>query len=214
MFQTRAGKLPPPEELEAGALARLRAQGLGELPWNAQSLRFLARCRFVERWGGQREWPAFGEDPLLNTTADWLVPFGNWSGGALWNERTILTALETLLGRERRRALDKLAPETWTLPSGASKRLDYESGEVPVLSARLQEFFGCRTTPTLCGQPLLLDLLGPSGRTVQRTRDLDGFWDRAYPLVKKELKGRYPRHPWPDDPRAALPTSRAKPRKR
>jgi ATP-dependent helicase HrpB len=107
-------------------------------------------------------------------------------------------------------AVMRLAPETWLLPSGTRKRLDYEAGDVPVIAARLQEFFGCRETPLLCGQPLMLYLLSPAGRPVQITRDLDGFWERSYPAVKKELMGRYPRHYWPDDPRAAMPISQAK----
>jgi ATP-dependent helicase HrpB len=114
------------------------------------------------------------------------------------------------LGWENRRTLDEVAPETWLLPSGTRKRLDYEAGDAPVIAARLQEFFGCRETPRLCGQPLMLHLLSPAGRPVQITQDLDGFWERSYPAVKKELMGRYPRHYWPDDPRAAKPTAQAK----
>jgi ATP-dependent helicase HrpB len=198
------------EALQAGAWERLRAAGLGVLPWNAGSKRWLARCRFVERSGQAAGWPGFGEEELRDQAETWLFPFGDWSGKPVWDERTLQSALEYRLGRERRRQLDQLAPEQWTLPSGSNKRLDYERQEVPVLAGRLQEFFGCRTTPMLCGQPLLLDLLSPAGRTVQLTRDLDGFWDRAYPEVRKELRGRYPRHHWPENPRLAQATARTK----
>ena len=94
---------------------------------------------------------------------------------------------------------------SWSAVQGAGNQ---------IVAARLQEFFGCRETPRLCGEPVLLHLLSPAGRPVQITRDLGGFWERSYPEVKKELRGRYPKHPWPDDPLAAEPTARAKPRKR
>jgi ATP-dependent helicase HrpB len=205
--------VPPPETLRTQALHRLHAQGLASLPWNPTAKRFLARCRFVEKWGQQPGWPEFAEVSLLEKAETWLMPFGEWNGSAVWNEQTLLTALENYLGWDFKRRLDNLAPESLALPSGSSKRLDYETSEVPVVSARLQEFFGCVTTPKISGQPLLLDLLSPAGRTVQRTRDLDGFWDRAYADVKKDLMGRYPRHYWPDNPREAEPTRRVKPKK-
>lgn len=212
VLQAKNGGLPAPEILTAEALARLRERGLADLPWSPSTRRFLARCRFVEKWSGRAGWPEFAEAALLAKAGDWLAPFGNWTGGAVWDETALTAALENYLGWERRKPLDELAPESLTLPSGSKKRLDYETGDVPVLSARLQEFFGCVTTPAICGQPLLLDLLSPAGRTVQLTRDLDGFWDRAYPEVKKELMGRYPRHYWPDNPREAKATARTKPK--
>jgi ATP-dependent helicase HrpB len=143
----------------------------------------------------------------------WLLPFGNWEGGAVFTGESLLQALIGRLGWENRRILDEVAPETWLLPSGTRKRLDYKAGDVPVIAAKLQEFFGCRETPLLYGQPLMLHLLSPAGRPVQITQDLDGFWERSYPAVKKELMGRYPRHYWPDDPRAAKPTAQAKKKK-
>jgi ATP-dependent helicase HrpB len=210
MLKEKIGGLPALEVFQQAALTRLRNKGLGELPWDSASQRFLARCRFVEKWGTRPGWPQFSDEILLTHAAEWLVSYGHWGGGVVWAEADLLSALEGYLGWERQRLLAELAPESLTLPSKTTKKLDYESSEVPVLSARLQEFFGCRTTPRVCGQPLLLDLLSPAGRTVQRTRDLDGFWDRAYPMVKKEMMGRYPRHHWPDDPRAARATARVK----
>jgi len=214
VLKERSGQLPPREAIQQATLSRLHGQGLASLPWNPTSRRFLARCRFVEKWGCQNGWPEFGDSELAADAETWLAPFGHWSGGPVWDEASLLSALESRLSWNQRRLLDDLAPESWTLPSGSVKKLDYESNEVPVISARLQEFFGCVTTPRICNQPLLLDLLSPAGRTVQRTRDLDGFWDRAYPDVKKDLMGRYPRHYWPDNPREAHATARAKPRKK
>jgi len=210
VLKEQGNRFPPPDVLREAALSRLQNKGLAELPWNEGSQSFLARCRFVEKEGQRAGWPHFAEGKLLEEMGSWLIPFGKWDGSAVWNEQSVFSALENYLGWNRRKLLDKLAPERLSLPSGSIKRLDYKTGEAPILSARLQEFYGCATTPQVCGRPLLLDLLSPAGRTVQLTRDLDGFWDRAYPEVKKELMGRYPRHYWPDNPREAAATARAK----
>jgi len=107
-------------------------------------------------------------------------------------------------------------PESVTVPSGQPRRLEYPDGEPPVLAVKLQELFGLADTPRVGGGrvPVTLHLLSPAGRPIQVTQDLKGFWERTYPEVRKELKGRYPRHPWPDDPWTATPTHRAKPRPR
>lgn len=209
----KAGVTPSADNLRQAAQARLASGGLEALPWNDAARRFGARCRFVGKYGHRAGWPDFSPAALLAEIDRWLMPCGNWQGGAVFSGDALLQALANRLGWENRRALDELAPETWTLPSGTRKQLDYEAGDVPVLAARLQEFFGCRETPRLCGQALLLHLLSPAGRPVQVTGDLDGFWERSYLAVKKELLGRYPRHHWPDDPRAALPTARTKKKK-
>ena len=205
---------PPPDELRPAVSARIAREGLESLPWNEAARRFCARALFVGKSGHRQGWPDFSAAALLAEIAVWLLPFANWQGGPVFAGESLFQALTDRLGWENRHALDELAPETWTLPSGTTKRLDYASGDVPVLAARLQEFFGCRSTPLICGQPLVLHLLSPAGRPVQVTRDLDGFWERAYPAVKKELLGRYPRHYWPDDPRTAEPTAKAKKKRR
>lgn len=208
----RVGPLPPLETLQAAANARLEKSGLADLPWTEKSRRLLARCRWVQRWGTQAHWPDFSEKSLLAGVSEWLFPFGNWREGEIFEEGSLAAALEHRLDWRQRKLLDELAPERLLLPSGSLKKPDYESGDIPVLAARLQDFFGCRTTPALCGQPLLLNLLSPAGRTVQLTRDLDGFWERGYPEVKKELQGRYPRHAWPENPRAAHAAGKRKPK--
>jgi ATP-dependent helicase HrpB len=123
-------------------------------------------------------------------------------------------ALLSLLPYDGHRQLDALAPTHCTVPSGSRIPIDY-AATVPVLAVRLQELFGLDRTPVIAGgrQPLLLHLLSPASRPVQVTQDLSGFWKNSYHEVKKELKGRYPKHHWPDDPLTAQPTSRAKPRK-
>ncbi len=206
----KPGFIPPPDDLRPAVSERIARRGLECLPWNDAARRFCDRALFVGKSGHRPGWPDFSAAALLAEIEAWLLPFANWRGGPVFTGDSLLQALTGRLGRENKRALEELAPETWTLPSGTTKRLAYASGDVPVLAARLQEFFGCRETPLLCGQPLVLHLLSPAGRPVQVTRDLDGFWERAYPSVKKELLGRYPRHYWPDDPRAAEPTARTK----
>jgi ATP-dependent helicase HrpB len=210
LLEEKRGVAPSPDDLRQAVRERLAREGLEALPWNDEARRFRSRCLFVGRCGRHERWPDFSPRALADDLDQWLLPFGNWKGGAVFTGESLLHALFGRLGWEHRRILDEAAPETWLLPSGTSKRLDYEAGHVPVLAARLQEFFGCRETPRLCGQPLMLHLLSPAGRPVQITQDIDGFWECSYPAVKKELMGRYPRHYWPDDPRAAKPTARAK----
>ena len=117
-----------------------------------------------------------------------------------------------MLGWEKRQALDRLAPSHVTVPSGSRLPIDYGAGDVPVLAVRLQELFGARETPAVASGrvPLLLHLLSPAGRPLQVTRDLGGFWTGSYPQVRSEMRGRYPKHPWPEDPLTAPPTARAK----
>lgn len=204
--------LPPADAMMEKIRERLSLEGMSSLPWSAAANSLLARCRFIQRCGSQEGWPDFSGDALSAEMNQWLMPFARCQGGPVFTEEIVLSALENRLGRERR-LLDTLAPGQVTLPSGTRKPVDYESGDIPVVAARLQEFFGCRETPRLCGEPVLLHLLSPAGRPVQITRDLGGFWERSYPDVKKELRGRYPKHQWPDDPLAAEPTARAKPLK-
>ncbi len=210
LLDEKRGIAPAPDEIRQAVRERLAREGLEALPWNDAARRFHARCLFAAGCGRHERWPDFSPGALMDDQDLWLLPFGNWEGGAVFTAESLLQALISRLGRENRRILDEAAPETWLLPSGTRKRLDYEAGDVPVIAARLQEFFGCRETPRLCGQSLILHLLSPAGRPVQITRDLDGFWERSYSAVKKELMGRYPRHYWPDDPRAAKPTAQTK----
>jgi len=208
-----SGTIPPEQELRQFALERIVKEGLDCLPWSDHARRLCAKINFVHKHGGQSNWPDFTQESLISDIEQWLIPHGSYSGRAIFDEEIVLNALKNRLGWENLRTIENLAPDQYTLPSGTRKTIDYGSGEIPILAARIQEFFGSTETPKLCGEPLLLHLLSPAGRPIQITRDLDGFWDRAYPDVKKELRGRYPRHYWPDDPRVAEPTSRAKPRK-
>ncbi|MGL4369959.1 MAG: ATP-dependent helicase C-terminal domain-containing protein, partial [Spirochaetota bacterium] len=203
--------LPSEEDIAAAVLEKIRREGLACLPWNDSSRSFLARCRFVSRMR-KDGWPGFSDEALLADCGQWLIPFVRDENPVI-DEDALQKGLSLRLGWENERSLAQLAPLSLSLPSGSSRAIDYESGDIPVLAARLQEFFGCSETPKICGVDIMLHLLSPAGRPVQITRDLGGFWDRAYPEVKKELMGRYPRHYWPENPREAEPTARAKPRK-
>ena len=131
-------------------------------------------------------------------------------------EDDLANALKSGLDWSLRQRIDALAPTRITVPSGMERRIEYAHGQPPVLAVKLQELFGLADTPRIGGGriPVTLHLLSPAGRPIQVTQDLKGFWERTYPEVRKELKGRYPRHPWPDDPWTATPTHRAKPRER
>ncbi|MEZ4467351.1 MAG: ATP-dependent helicase C-terminal domain-containing protein [bacterium] len=125
----------------------------------------------------------------------------------------LVATLRGLLGRDAAQALDRHAPPTLTLPDGTSARIEYgDPAEPPVVAGRIQQFFGLATTPVVGGEPVRLHLLAPNNRPAQITSDLASFWANGYQAVRKDLRGRYPKHPWPDDPLAATPTGRAKPR--
>jgi ATP-dependent helicase HrpB len=160
-------------------------------------------------------WPDVSDAALAATLADWALP---WIDGVTRRDHfrriDLGAALRSLLTYDQSQILEREAPTHWSVPSGSSIRIDYLDGDVPTLSVRLQEMFGLTRTPSIAGGrlPLVLKLLSPAGRPVQITRDLVSFWDRGYHEVKKDLKGRYPKHHWPDDPYVAEPSRRARPR--
>lgn len=204
-----------PEDALPALLAAIRAKGLDALPWSENARRLRARMQAVREWMPELGLPDVGDQALLDSLETWLAPYlgGKRRFDALSAEE-LSQALSTLFDYEQRRALDAYAPESLVVPSGMSRRIEYAAGEPPVLAVKLQELFGLADTPRVGNGriPVTLHLLSPAGRPIQVTQDLKGFWERTYPEVKKELKGRYPRHPWPDDPWSATPTHRAKPR--
>jgi len=162
-------------------------------------------------------WPDLSETRLLSVPGEWLMP---WLKGIRTREQLatldLLPPLRARLSREQQRLLNERAPASLLVPSGHRVTLDYASGDIPVLAVKLQEMFGLADTPKIAGGrvKVLLHLLSPARKPAQVTQDLKGFWNSGYQQVKKELKGRYPKHPWPDDPWKAAPTRQAKPRKR
>ncbi|SFW74970.1 ATP-dependent helicase HrpB [Luteibacter sp. UNCMF366Tsu5.1] len=208
------------EDATAALLAAIRARGLSSLPWTEQALRLRGRIDALRTWRPELGLPDVGDEALLRDLGRWLAPHlsGKRRLDAL-QAAELSQALASMLDYEQRRALDAHAPDELKVPSGMTRRLDYgtradDPGAPPVLAVKLQELFGLADTPRVADGrvPVMLHLLSPAGRPIQVTQDLAGFWDRTYPEVKKELKGRYPRHPWPDDPWTAAATHRAKPR--
>jgi ATP-dependent helicase HrpB len=204
-----------PEDALPALLAAIRAKGIDVLPWSDNARRLRARMQALRAWMPELGLPDVSSGALLDTLEDWLGPYlnGKRRFDALSAEE-LSQAMGSLFDYEQRRQLDAQVPEALTVPSGMSRRLEYAEGEPPVLAVKLQELFGLADTPRIANGriPVTLHLLSPAGRPIQVTQDLKGFWERTYPEVKKELKGRYPRHPWPDDPWTAAPTHRAKPR--
>ena len=196
-------------------LAALRARGLQALPWSETTQRLRLRVQALRGWRPELDLPDLSDAALLDALETWLAP--RLAGKRRLDAVTaaeLSEALSARLDHAQRRALDTEAPDALTVPSGMTRKLDYAHEQPPVLAVKLQELFGLADTPRIAGGrvPVTLHLLSPGGRPIQVTQDLRGFWDRTYPEVKKELKGRYPRHPWPDDPWSATPTHRAKPR--
>lgn len=183
------------------------------LSFSKEARQFQGRIKLMHRIFPSGGWADLSEERLGATPEAWL---SSWMKGIHSAEDIqkldLLPALRACLSFDRLRLLDKQAPTHITVPSGRRIQLDYCSGEQPVLSVKLQEMFGLADTPQVAGGrvKVLLHLLSPAGRPVQVTNDLKGFWDRGYMQVKKELKGRYPKHPWPDDPWNAVPTARTK----
>ena len=195
----------------ADALVRL---GINRLPWTKALQQWRDRVGFLRRAQGD-EWPDLSDAALAASATDWLVPAlaGKTALSALHSDE-LAEAVHGLVPWSLRRRLDAEAPTHFCAPSGSVVPIDYAAEEGPKLSIRVQELFGLDRHPTIAAGrvALVVELLSPAQRPVQVTRDLPGFWRGSYAAVKAEMKGRYPRHPWPDDPLAAVPTRRAKPR--
>jgi ATP-dependent helicase HrpB len=204
-----------PEDAVPALLAAVRELGLVALPWSEHATSLRRRVNALREWNPALGLPDYSDAALLDTLEEWLAPYlsGKRRLDAL-QASELSEALSARLDHAMRRALDEQAPTAITVPSGMQRRIDYVDGAPPVLAVKLQELFGLADTPRVGGGrvALTLHLLSPGGKPVQVTQDLRSFWERTYPEVKKELKGRYPKHPWPDDPWSAMPTHRAKPR--
>jgi ATP-dependent helicase HrpB len=213
----RTEPLPRPDDdqVRAAMIHGIAQKGLDALPWNKTLRNWQARVCFLHRIEPEKEsWPDLSDACLAAELDQWLAPFLAGMTGLRDLARLDLRgALLSRLPYHQHPQLDLLAPTHWRVPSGSSVPIDY-SGNTPVLAVRLQELFGLEQTPLIAQgrQPLLIHLLSPAGRPVQVTQDLAGFWKSGYHEVKKELKGRYPKHYWPDDPLQAQATARTKPR--
>ena len=205
----------PANEANAQLLAEgIAALGIGKLPWSKLQIQMHNRVMFLRRAEGD-EWPDLTDGALARTATEWLAPFliGKTALAQIGAD-DLAAALDALIPWQLRKRLDAEAPTHFTAPSGSHVPIDYEAEEGPKLSIRVQELFGLAVHPAIAGGsvPLLIELLSPAHRPVQVTRDLPGFWRGSYKDVKADLRGRYPKHPWPDDPLTAPATRRAKPR--
>jgi ATP-dependent helicase HrpB len=198
-----------PDEQVIPILCQAIRSGAASLTFREDVRQFQGRIAFMKRTYPSEDWPDMSEEALLSSPEVWLPP---WLSGIRTGEQLaglpLLPALKVLLSRQQGYRLDKDAPAAMVVPSGRTIVLNYTAGELPILSVKLQELFGLAVTPTVASGrvAVLVHLLSPAGRPVQITRDLKGFWESGYPPVKKELQGRYPKHPWPDDPWNAVPT--------
>lgn len=193
-------------------LEGIRSLGLGCLPWTEELEQWRLRVRLVREADPDGGWPDVSDEALLRELDEWLEPFVQGiSRRSQFSRIDLASALHALLPWNRQRALEDAAPTHMGVPSGSSVRLRYEctaEGVVPVLAVKLQELFGMQASPSVAGGrvPVLVHLLSPAGRPLQITRDLKGFWKNGYQAVRAEMRGRYPKHPWPEDPSAAMPT--------
>ena len=202
-----------PEALRRAMLAGVRQLGLDSLPWTAELQDWRARIASLRHWFPEEDWPDLSDAWLAAHLDGWLGP---WLDGVTRREHLqrldLAAALHGLVDGRGRVRLNELAPTHLLVPSGSRIRLRYSPGEPPVLAVKLQELFGLADTPRIADGriPVTLHLLSPAQRPIQVTQDLRGFWEHTYAEVKKELKGRYPKHPWPDDPWTATPTRRTR----
>ncbi len=209
-----AGK-PDPEQAAQALSDAVANYGLASLPWSNTLQQWRTRVNCLRQWMPELKLPDLTDAALLDTRNAWLKPafLGKRKLDAL-TEGELASALKALVDWNTQQHIDTHAPTRITVPSGLERAIEYKDGAPPVLAVKLQELFGLGETPRIANNriPLTLHLLSPGGKPLQITQDLKSFWERTYPEVKKEMKGRYPRHPWPDDPWSATATHRAKPR--
>ncbi|MFZ5735975.1 MAG: ATP-dependent helicase C-terminal domain-containing protein, partial [Pseudomonadota bacterium] len=204
-----------PSEQTARVLADgLATAGLDRLPWSKSLQQWRGRVLFLRKAEGE-PWPDLSDAALAAARETWLVPaLFDKTGLKDFSASDLSDALMNLLPWELRARLDREAPTHFEAPTGSKLPIDYEAEQGPTITVRLQELFGLTSHPSVAGGavPLVLELLSPAHRPVQVTRDLPGFWRGSYAAVRADLRGRYPRHPWPEDPASAPPTRRAKPK--
>jgi ATP-dependent helicase HrpB len=191
-----------PEAIETALLEGVREHGLGLLPWSEAAKSLRHRAAFARRI--DETLPDLSDEALLATLDQWLPPL---LGG---KRRLGDVVVELPLGWNERQAIDRLAPSHFVTPAGSRHEIDYEAEAGPTVTVRVQALFGLDAHPKAGDVPLVLALTSPAGRPIQTTRDLPGFWRGSWAAVAKEMRGRYPRHPWPDDPAAADPTLKTK----
>lgn len=209
-----AGKVDPAQAAEA-LCAVVRQKGLSLLPWSGNAQQFRERVACLRGWLPELELPDASDESLMAELDTWLKPalLGKSRLDALSNAE-LSDALYSLYSWSERQRIDQLAPAHISVPSGLQRAIHYQTGSTPVLAVKLQELFGLAQSPTVCNGTVgvTLHLLSPAGKPLQITQDLSSFWNSTYADVRKEMKIRYPRHPWPEDPWSAPATHKTKPR--
>lgn len=204
---------PEPEILHPAMLRWIREKGLAVLGWTPEAEQLRVRLQCAAQWLPEEAWPTLDDDTLLASLEHWLLPeMGKVRDLKGLQSVNLVSALLHLLTWSQRQRLDTVLPTHYTVPTGSRLPIRYDAEKPPALAVRMQEMFGEAQNPAVADGrvPLVLELLSPAHRPLQITRDLAAFWRGAYPEVQKEMKGRYPKHPWPDDPASALPTRRTK----
>ncbi|EIV8503480.1 ATP-dependent helicase HrpB [Vibrio parahaemolyticus] len=204
---------PGKEKMTQALLTYVRRQGLSSLNWTPAAESLLERIRCAVDWLPEQAWPMFDEASLLDSLDEWLEPYMTSVASVKdLNKINLVEALNARLGWPLNQHLDEWLPEHYQLPTGTKKRIRYQHGHEPVLSVRMQEVFGESTSPTVAigRKRLVLELLSPAQRPLQVTSDLAAFWNGSYKDVQKEMKGRYPKHVWPDDPANHVATTKTK----
>ncbi|HHC6769904.1 TPA: ATP-dependent helicase HrpB [Vibrio parahaemolyticus] len=204
---------PGKEKMTQALLTYVRRQGLSSLNWTPAAESLLERIRCAVDWLPEQAWPMFDEASLLDSLDEWLEPYMTSVASVKdLSKINLVESLNARLGWPLNQHLDEWLPEHYQLPTGTKKRIRYQHGHEPVLSVRMQEVFGESTSPTVAlgRKRLVLELLSPAQRPLQVTSDLAAFWNGSYKDVQKEMKGRYPKHVWPDDPANHVATTKTK----
>jgi ATP-dependent helicase HrpB len=214
VLNERPLRVPATEEAARALANGLVLLGLNVLPWSKALAQWRERVMFLRQAEGE-EWPDLSDEALTQTAEEWLAPHlvGKSSLGEIGPD-LLSEALRGLLPWNLQRRLDAEAPTHIEVPTGSQIPVDYGAEEGPVLAVRVQELFGLDKHPAIAAGrvPLILHLLSPAQRPIQITRDLPGFWRGSWAAVRADMRGQYPKHPWPEDPITAPPTRRAKPR--
>ena len=211
------------EDKARALLAGVKKTGIDCLPWTEECREWQARVSRISKLAQSSsgaelsEWPKVDDKSLAENVEGWLLVWLNGKSSLKSvMQLDLISILRAMLDYQQQKALDRLLPERFSVPSGSKIRLRYATENEPVLSVKLQEMFGATTNPAVAEGEVVLkvELLSPARRPVQVTTDLANFWTNSYPAVKKDLAGRYPKHDWPDDPLGATPTAYAKSRNR
>lgn len=213
VVESRETTVPEDADISRALLSYVQRKGLSVLSWTDKADELTQRVQCAALWLENDEWPAMSAQDLLANLDEWLLPFMHGVSNAKQLKKVdVVAALEALLGWEKAKQLDEWLPTHLIVASGNRKKIRYQVGEAPTLSVKLQEMFGEKASPTIAKgtQAIVLELLSPAQRPLQITRDLAAFWQGAYKQVQKEMKGRYPKHPWPDDPMNHQATSKTK----